>query len=398
MRMLFAHDHIFDTDASGNAYSEKLPYEVWRVYLERFSNIVIFGRAKSVPASAKPLVTGHGIEFVGLPSISSARGIVRNRARVREAIRNALHAVDAVVVRLPSEFGLVAFWEARRASKPVLVEMVGSARQSLWHHGSVIGKIYSVIAWWRTRRAVRAASHVSYVTKSFLQRAYPTRGRAVGISDVQLETIVEGVLDRRLARRPDATDVTRIGMIGQLLPYKGISTLLDACARLKQEGFALRIEIVGSGDPERWRREAEQKGLAGECEFLGTKPAGEAIFKWLDTVDLYIQPSLTEGLSRATLEALSRACPVVASRVGGLPEIVPSQYLAKPGDPEHLAHLMRTLITDPDARRSASIENFEVARAFTREALAQRGRHFLDEFIDTAKVGRAASVPATVTS
>jgi glycosyltransferase involved in cell wall biosynthesis len=393
MRLLFAHDHIFDIDPSGGVYSEKLPYTVWRVYQERFTDIEIYGRHKMVAASPKPRATGLGVTFHALPSVSSTRGMF-NRKRVTDTVKKALKTTDAVVVRLPSEIGLIAFWEAHRARKPILVEMVGSAHQSLWHHGTFMGKAYALVAWWRTRKALRHATHVIYVTQSFLQRRYPTRGQSVGISDVQLDVVNEDVLQQRLAQKITPAQVTRIGMIGQLLHYKGITTLIDACAILKQEGFELRVEFVGSGDPAPWLRHAVQAGLETECEFLGAKPTGEEIFKWLDTIDVYVQPSLTEGLSRATLEALSRGCPVIASRVGGLPEIVPPEYLARPGDSRELSGLIRKLILDTDARRSASVENFRRAKEYTRETLAQRRGQFLDQFIKTMRIGASLASSA----
>jgi glycosyltransferase involved in cell wall biosynthesis len=381
MRMLFAHDHIFDRVGDESYFSEKLPYNVWRLYLERFSEIMIYARQRKVGASRKPKAVGAGVTVHPLPTLSSPVAILRNRLKAFAAVRDAVRRADAVVVRLPSEIGLVTFWSAYRQRKPTLVEMVGSPRESLRHHGTASGKAYSLIASWRNRRALRHASHVIYVTREYLQRNYPTRGKSVGISDVQLEPVPASILTKRRAQPKDVSAPIRVGMIGQLLHYKGIGTLLQACCRLRREGYPVSVEVLGSGDPAPWRHLAEHIGYAEHCAFLGTKATGSAVFEWLDSVDIYVQPSLTEGLSRATLEALSRGCPVVASRVGGLPEIVQDANLCKPGDIDDLTDRLRRMITDAPWRTQCSTENFSTAQKYTEDVLFARRRDFLDQFI-----------------
>lgn len=83
-----------------------------------------------------------------------------------------------------------------------------------------------------------------------------------------------------------------------------------------------RIEFLGEGNPDRWIKLAKEHGIYENTKFLGTLPSGDAVFKWMDNLDVYLQPSSAEAQGRAIIEAMSRGCPVIASRVGRIPELI----------------------------------------------------------------------------
>jgi glycosyltransferase involved in cell wall biosynthesis len=143
-----------------------------------------------------------------------------------------------------------------------------------------------------------------------------------------------------------------LGTAGRLIGLKGIEYLLQAAAMLRREFPGLRVEIAGSGPQ---RNELEQRvkvlGLAGSAEFLG----------WVDDLnfvlprwDVFVLPSLEEGFPIAALEAMAAGLPVVASAVGGVPELVEdgkTGWLVPPRDVEALAFRIRILLTSPEQRK-----------------------------------------------
>jgi glycosyltransferase involved in cell wall biosynthesis len=144
-----------------------------------------------------------------------------------------------------------------------------------------------------------------------------------------------------------------IGTACRLVPPKGLVDLIRALAMLTPEFSHLRLEIAGSG-PQRGDLEAEvhRLGLTSHVAFLGWQRDLRPMFqRW----DVFAMPTLDEGFGMAALEAMAAGLPVVATAVGGLPEIiVESQtgYLVPPADVPALAKSLRLLILDAELRQA----------------------------------------------
>jgi glycosyltransferase involved in cell wall biosynthesis len=145
-----------------------------------------------------------------------------------------------------------------------------------------------------------------------------------------------------------------IGVIGMFDPVKGHVFLLRAIKRLQESGEKdLTCLIAGEG-----RLEAELKeyvslaGLERQVRFLGYR---RDVADLLALMDLVVMPSLRESFGIAALEAMAMKVPVVASRIGGLEEIVEHEktgLLVPPGDAEALAEAIQGLVENPETRRS----------------------------------------------
>ena len=137
--------------------------------------------------------------------------------------------------------------------------------------------------------------------------------------------------------------------------------MLEALARLKQEGFRFRYKLIGGGDPTRLMRCAEKLGIADMVEFTGNLTR-EQVFAALDETDIYVHPSLTEGMPRAVLEAESRGCAVIGTRVGGIPEIVRAENLFKKKDVRGIARLLSGFTAEKLIREAQ--QNLEFVEKF----------------------------------
>lgn len=168
----------------------------------------------------------------------------------------------------------------------------------------------------------------------------------------------------------------RLAVVGRLIPIKGLDTLLDAVARAAVPG--LRVELAGDGPlRDELEAQAERVGLGDTVTFLGrVAPAGPV----MERAAVVVVPSLGEGFGMVALEAMERGRAVIASAVGGLPEIVvdgETGLLVPPGDAEALAGAIRTLADDADrvvamgaAGRARALAEFSQARCTERtEAL-----------------------------
>lgn len=135
--------------------------------------------------------------------------------------------------------------------------------------------------------------------------------------------------------------------VGALTKEKGHATLLAAIAMVRRELPDIRLRIVGTG-PE--RAALERLAIALDCHTIVTFAGQrEAIAPELDAAAILIQPSLREALGTAVLEAMAAGVPVIASRTGGLVELLEADagLLVPPGDAASLAGAIRALWRDP---------------------------------------------------
>jgi len=139
----------------------------------------------------------------------------------------------------------------------------------------------------------------------------------------------------------------RVVFHGRVQAEKGVHTLVEAAALLPPD---VHVLLVGDGS-ERPRVEARARelGLAGRLRVTGFLPH-EQVPAALAHADVAVLPSVFEELGTAMLEALHAGVPFVASRVGGIPEVVrdgESALLVAPGDPAALAGALRRVLADP---------------------------------------------------
>lgn len=162
-----------------------------------------------------------------------------------------------------------------------------------------------------------------------------------------------------------------IGTAGRLEPAKGYDLLLQAVDRLRAGYPDLRCVIAGSGSLEQELKTAAQAlGLDGRVIFTGFRTD---IPRLLLAMDIFALPSRTEGIPYALLEASAAGLPVVASRVGGVPEIIcdgQAGLLVAPEQVEALAAALDRLLREPElaaqmGRRAAA----DTAAQFTLEAM-----------------------------
>jgi glycosyltransferase involved in cell wall biosynthesis len=167
--------------------------------------------------------------------------------------------------------------------------------------------------------------------------------------------------DRPAARAALGLDarVPLVGFVGRLARVKGVDILLEAFARVGRSVPEARLAVIGDGpEASRLRAMPEADGVV----FLGTR---DDVPNLMPGLDLLCVPSRDETFGIVALEALACRVPVVASRVGGLAEVVPPDagLLVAPEDPEALAQALVCLLKDPATRTKMG----EAGAAYVRE-------------------------------
>ncbi len=385
MSALFVCDNIFLTK-NDKVYSNTFSYSMLKRYISVFSKVTVLARKSEVERTPDMLLSsGEGVSFVFLESISTLGSFFGLRQRHKKTIEKLAMDHDAVIVRLPGEFGLLAASVARKINKKCLIEVVGCAWDVMWNYGGFTSKIYAPYFFLKTKNSIRKSNVTIYVTKSFLQGRYPSSKDAVtiNIADVELADTDEKIVLQRVQKIESMNEKILFGTMGFLsVEYKGIGVALQILGRLADMHPNFEYHILGEGDPAKYKAAAKRLGVAEKVFFDSALPGGRAVFDWLDGIDIYLQPSIAEGLSRALLEAMSRGCPAVGSSVGGIPELLDEDMIFDHNDIQRFLEIIESLIRDKSLMVEVSKDNFNKAKKYQKNILDQKRSRFLIAFRD----------------
>ena len=220
--------------------------------------------------------------------------------------------------------------------------------------------------------------HVSVVC-----RAAESHALAIGVARDRLHFIPNGVPESEGARREDLArqlgvdgGTPLVGFVGRLSPEKGPDLFVRMAAQLLPKHASVAFVVIGDG-PMRERLEAEAKvlGVASHLHFIGER---RDVLPLLPSLTALVVPSHAEGMPLALMEGMAAGLPVVASSVGGIPELVThlqTGLLVTPGEPAELAIAVDGLLADRPWARAIGARARDRAHTLwpQRESAAQMG-------------------------
>ena len=386
MKTVFCHDtKILATDrllfSSGG-----LNKNIISRYLQLSGDFTLLSRKSNLvsPENLSLLGDLDQISFSAVPNFASGGLSICRTAY--NTLNDIIDKNDFIIIRLPSMIGLTALCLAKKKKKNHLIEIVGCALDSYRLH-SLKGKLIAYPIYWIMRYLVKSSDNVLYVTNSFLQERYPSAStHTIGCSDVEL--VVDNVILEKRFEKIDSKskeDVIRIGMMGFLeAKYKGYDTALKALRRLKKKNMEQKylLEIVGGGDKSYLENLVTQFELDSYVKVIGPLGHPTGVFEWLDNVDIFIQPSKTEGMPRSLIEAMSRGCACIGSNAGEIPELLEFNYVHRKGDFKQLAQSIINL-SNLAIMRLNSLEKFNKSFEFDKKNLDPKREEFYRTSMNT---------------
>ncbi len=288
---------------------------------------------------------------------------------ILRALYEAARRSDLVWINGPHPLLPLAALACRLAGKPYL----------LWMRGDILETTRSKYAGSRLRNrlALRTAyfldklmqaaarNRVVFYTGSGLSRyavlaSYSQPARTSLVSETDVAAGPKGPLHRPV----------RLLWAGQLRPVKGLKYLLGALRLLLDEGYEVCLTLLGDGEQrDELEEEVKRLELHDHVALAGYVAPGPSLSAYFESADLFVLPSLSEGVPKVLLEAMAHGLPIVATEVGGVPDLIrdgETGVLVPPQAPRQLTDAIARLLEHDDLRRTVS----EQAVAFAREHTA----------------------------
>jgi glycosyltransferase involved in cell wall biosynthesis len=186
-----------------------------------------------------------------------------------------------------------------------------------------------------------------------------------------------------------------LGTTARVTPLKGINYALEAVALLKRDYPRIKYVVLGSGDAlEPCREQAKALGLGENVAFCGYV---QNVRPYLEAMDVFVFPSLKEAMGIALVEAMAAGLPVVATNVGGIPEVVTptTGLLVPPERPVRIAEEVAKLAGDESLRAAMGRAGAErVRKYFTAQAMAANTEKVYQALLQESLAGQTADATA----
>jgi glycosyltransferase involved in cell wall biosynthesis len=211
---------------------------------------------------------------------------------------------------------------------------------------------------------------------------------AIGRPRAMVRVVRNGISDSEFAPVATGPNATDIVCVGELRSVKGIDVLIEALASLKRSGIRVSATFAGDGpDGEKLKAQSQSLGIADQVRFIGHCPARNAFAMGR----ILVVPSRAESLPYVVLEAAAAGMPVIATAVGGIPEIFGSfaPHLVPSGNVAALAGAIATVLRDPSQARFIAREiNTRVRNDFSLQTMVEGGLEAYREAIAIRKLAQ----------
>jgi glycosyltransferase involved in cell wall biosynthesis len=327
-----------------------------------------------LPGPPQPSMN-HELTFAGpdiavLPPLASTLDAQRHLVATRRALTGFAATVDALFVRLPFQVPAALFG----LGKPKLLHVVSDPRAivnaSTDYRGAwrLLARAFARHTEWAMARLVAEPDTRTVSNGEDMWKRLHARDGRVVVSSCLRAAELRGRAASQLGDPP------RLLFVGYIRPEKGVGVLLEAFEKLRARR-PLRLTLVGASD----RESASSRALldrvrdgkhAADVALTGMVDFGEPLFELYRQHDVFVLPSLSEGTPRTLVEARAFGCPVVASRVGGVPASVDEGrdgLLVPPGDAGALAATIERILDDVALRARLVEGGLERARRSTLE-------------------------------
>lgn len=368
---------------NGIYYSLLYDEDFWDRYLNVFDKVYVVARVKEVKdinsiKNSYKRVDNRAIIFLNLPYYHGLLEAFYSIPVVLFYMLSIVASSNNNILRLPGMISIVAGLFCIFFRKSFGVELVGDPYEVFSTGiGGRFSKILRSIFTFLTKFLVRKAKGVAYVTRYTMQARYIAASNVFTTYYSSIMLPRNLIVQRRIISKFSNDIDFNILLVGSIEQrYKGFDLVLVAISQIKEIFPSIKVSIIGDGIYKKELIElAISLGIEDRIYFLG-KISRSAVLDIMDNADLFIMPSRTEGLPRALIEAMARGLPAIGSNVGGIPELLSSEFLFEKENISELAELLARVIPDYSLRLEMSQLNLKTAQEYRSDLLEIRRNSF----------------------
>jgi len=335
---------------------------------------MIDSEEKVVDADLQEAVN-NGVLIIPIPSLVRRINPVKDFQAFYKILRLIQKEKPDIVHTHTSKAGILGRMAAKIARVPLIIH-TPHGHVFFGHFGPVLSKIFL----WAERLFAPFTDRVVALTAGESRdytdlNVYP-REKLVkihsGVDVEKFKLVSVGAVEKKRSLGLEQKGLV-VGFIGWLLPIKGPMHLLKAMEAVWRDHPDTALVFIGKGDLDLdLRAEALKTSTNGRVNFLGWRNDIDEI---MPIFDIFVLPSLNEGMGRVLVEAMAAGKPIVASNVGGIPDLVEHNYnglLVPPGDEKALAAAIEQLINDPAKAKMMGQRGKERCHQFSIEAMIEK--------------------------
>ena len=316
-----------------------------------------------------------GVKVIPMPSLVRRISPAHDFQALFSLWRLMIKERPDIVHTHTSKAGILGRWAAWLACVPIIVHTA---------HGHVFYGHFGPLA---SRFFVLLERFMALITDRMIALTEGERNDYITFSvsrPDRILTIHSGVdIDRYMSARVNMEEKKKsleistkgpvVGTVGWLLSIKGPMYLLKAMEVIWQTNPEIQLVYVGKGELEQEvRAEASRMGVSEKVSFLGWR---DDIPEIMQVLDIFVLPSLNEGMGRVLVEAMAMGKPIVASKVGGIPDLVKDGYngfLVNPGDAKGLSFAIRKLLLGRKMRDEMGSRGRAMVKDFSVEKMIEK--------------------------
>ncbi|PYE30106.1 glycosyltransferase involved in cell wall biosynthesis [Idiomarina fontislapidosi] len=373
LKVTFVHDLFFDVDSCGRLFC---PGGLDEIYFDRFFDsgfhkVKIISRSNISTKSLSNYFQPDKFEFSKFKF--SDYGELFSFSAFN-ALRIELKKSDLVVISMPSITGCYVAMLCAIIGIPYVVEVVGDGEA---FKAKRFGTLFTLFLRAFMPSVIGRASGAIYVSKYLSTRFINTK-RTLVSSNVNISTVIKR---KKITRKLIDKDQINLAFVGALNKNKGFDVLLNSISILvkRHKISTIILHAVGGREDFDVRSVIDKLGIRSHVKTYGFL-SKDQVMDLLKDMDIYAQPSLSEGLPRATLESMSVGLPVVATSLPGFREILSDYSLIAPGNSDDLAEKLIEFIFSAELCSYHSLRNTEKAGNFLYNRLHKKRCDFYSNF------------------
>ncbi len=329
-------------------------------------------------------IVAKNITFQALPPYASFVSALKHKQRMVSLLKQySANWNSPIYIRWPTPLAYTVYKLGKKRNLPILLHIVGDSKAIISESGKYKGILkllaitYINIVEKQVKRMINEIP--TLVNGSGLRRLYAGNAKAK-VKEIRSATLTADEITKEY-KELNKDDV-RLLYVGVLKPEKGINYLIEGFKLLIDQGYKVRLTIVGDG-PEKAKLERKVMEMQVEnvISFTGYVPLGPQLLKIYKHNDIFILPSISEGTPRVLIEAMANRLLVIATNVGGVPFTINNNkngILIEPKSSDQICCAIKEILKNDEKREQIMEEAFEFAKENTLES-------FVDTVVSAVK-------------